>query len=103
VNVYLHLDGEYLKKNKEIGHQAAIQAVGEEDVKGDLLFEQVNGTLESYEVDVETGRIEFGISTPVGYIGIKWHPETEELTDIVGLAVKKMNKLKAAFEALKKY
>lgn len=102
VDVYLNLYESYINKTKAVAKKNAMDMYGDEE-EPNLLYEKLTGKFEEVIVDIDKNTITFAIETPVGYIRFEWQPDIEELTQIVTIAVKKMNKLKTAFEAMKNY
>ena len=55
--------------------------------------------LEVNEISETYGYIALSANTPLGYIGMDWHPTMDELCQIAQILVKKVNKAKTIVEA----
>jgi len=93
------LSKSFIEKTKEAANKRAIKQYDDENDDG-LLYEGLKHSVE--EMTIEDNCIKVGIDVKdLGWINLDIPLTVEDLTDIIELSVKKLNKFKTALEVLK--
>ncbi len=103
---YLVIKEPILNKLKAKARKEAINTDEDYEKDGSLLFEQItlkNDIGEDYEVDEDTNalRVWGNFENGLGFISIDIPIDTELMTQLIQMYVKKMNKIKTILEAAK--
>lgn len=100
--VYMNLRKEaFSAKRIEEANAESIAEMGEEDGKENLIFDFSKCTAEISEID-ENGTLTIDLdSTEFGFISVDVKLSDQDMIAIIGLAVKRFNKVKTMLESLK--
>lgn len=95
--MYLSLDKSFLEKTMASANKDAITEFGD-DGKDLLLYKNLDDT--NVEIEVTESTINISFDNKLGFFSMEI-PTDEVMEDIVAMAIKKMNKIKALMETLK--
>jgi len=97
--MYVRLNEKFLEKTKEEAKETAISQMGDEDGKDNLLWEDTVGKIEIEEITDEY--ICVSIDSKLGYFSVDIPLTSDVLEDLLGVVIKKMNKIKTMLESLR--
>jgi len=100
---YIDIRGDYLDKHRKEARDSAISSYGadDEDSKHSLLFDKLTKNEVEIQEITEQGEISVSFTNELGYFSFEFKPDYDDLTDLIGVLVKKLNKMKAVVEGLK--
>lgn len=96
--MYISLDKAFLEKNKAKAIEASINMSGKEG-NDTLLFEETTDSIE--ELDIKEDSIEVIVSNELGYFSLEIPLDTSDWETLLGIVIKRMNKMKTLLETLK--
>ena len=99
--MYVNLNKLFLDKNTKEGIATAIEQIGEDDGKDQIVFESViNGdTIE--DMKINDTDIDVTVSNELGWFSFKIPLDNKVMEDLLNVVIKRMNKIKALIESLK--
>ena len=95
---HIVIEEDFFEKNKEKARKASIEFGGKEYEKS-LQFDWLTSEIE--ELSFEDDKIELQFSNPLGYFSINIPLDAEDLERLLGVVIKRMNKIKTMLETLK--
>jgi hypothetical protein len=97
VKMYAEIDDKFLIRTRKEAIEEALATDTEN--KNKLLYPELNDGIEKF--DIEEDKIEIGISNSLGFFSFDIPLDANILVQMVTIAIKKMNKVKAFMESIK--
>jgi len=96
--MYVNLNEKFLERTKKKAKEKSISESGD-DGKDNLMYEEINENIVIDEITDE--HILVSIDSDLGYISFEIPLTADVLEDLLGMVIKKMNKIKTLIESLK--
>jgi hypothetical protein len=99
IEMYVNIDTDFFDKSRKVAEKEAIAELGEDDGKNHALWTDL---VDNIEIDeISDANILVHIENKLGFFSFEIPLTTDNLIDILEIAVKKANKIKTLLEASK--
>jgi hypothetical protein len=96
--LYVSLNGKVIDKERKEANLRAQKAEGEDETN-DLLWPEVEATVQSFEV--KEGILSINFDSELGYFSFHYNVDKDDRIEMLEDSIRLINKFKAAIEALK--
>ena len=96
--MYVHLDENFIKRTRDDARKTSIGAIGKEEGKSDLLWEELADTIDS--IEIEDDNIGIAISNELGTFSIDIPLDSKLFKLFLTVVIKRVNKIKTMLESM---